>query len=166
MKGICILTAECVFSFVPSEVIHWNSPKKLRVKNKHVEFFRNLYLTFLEYDGNLLRRELFGCPSETDINSENVSGMSRDWRFKPFFIQGMGCVKTWRVGDAGNVVQRDWGELRSVLAFQKWCYPNNLISVCLSSLPVKLLILLILPFPCFSCLFFFPTLPFRNHQWR
>lgn len=53
-------------------MIHWNSPKKLRVKNKHVEFFRNLYLTFLEYDGNLLRRELFGCPSETDHNSENV----------------------------------------------------------------------------------------------
>jgi hypothetical protein len=43
------------------QVIHWNSPKKLKVKNKHVEFFRNLYLTFLEYDGNLLRRELFGC---------------------------------------------------------------------------------------------------------
>uniref|UniRef100_A0A671QTT5 Glycosyltransferase-like protein LARGE1 n=1 Tax=Sinocyclocheilus anshuiensis TaxID=1608454 RepID=A0A671QTT5_9TELE len=54
------------------KVIHWNSPKKLRVKNKHVEFFRNLYLTFLEYDGNLLRRELFGCPSETDHNSENT----------------------------------------------------------------------------------------------
>uniref|UniRef100_A0AAX7TEV5 LARGE xylosyl- and glucuronyltransferase 1 n=1 Tax=Astatotilapia calliptera TaxID=8154 RepID=A0AAX7TEV5_ASTCA len=54
------------------QVIHWNSPKKLRVKNKHVEFFRNLYLTFLEYDGNLLRRELFGCPSEADHNSENL----------------------------------------------------------------------------------------------
>uniref|UniRef100_A0AAR2J3W7 LARGE xylosyl- and glucuronyltransferase 1 n=1 Tax=Pygocentrus nattereri TaxID=42514 RepID=A0AAR2J3W7_PYGNA len=54
------------------KVIHWNSPKKLRVKNKHVEFFRNLYLTFLEYDGNLLRRELFGCPSKTDHNSENL----------------------------------------------------------------------------------------------
>lgn len=60
----------------PYQVIHWNSPKKLRVKNKHVEFFRNLYLTFLEYDGNLLRRELFGCPSEADVNSENVSGRS------------------------------------------------------------------------------------------
>lgn len=61
-------------SLLPYQVIHWNSPKKLRVKNKHVEFFRNLYLTFLEYDGNLLRRELFGCPSEADVNSENVSG--------------------------------------------------------------------------------------------
>lgn len=59
------------------QVIHWNSPKKLRVKNKHVEFFRNLYLTFLEYDGNLLRRELFGCPSEAgvaDASSKDVSG--------------------------------------------------------------------------------------------
>lgn len=54
----------------PPQVIHWNSPKKLRVKNKHVEFFRNLYLTFLEYDGNLLRRELFGCTSQS--SPENV----------------------------------------------------------------------------------------------
>lgn len=56
------------------QVIHWNSPKKLRVKNKHVEFFRNLYLTFLEYDGNLLRRELFGCPSQASPESVQVRG--------------------------------------------------------------------------------------------
>lgn len=43
------------------KVIHWNSPKKLKVKNKHLEYFKNLYLTFVEYDGNLLRRELIGC---------------------------------------------------------------------------------------------------------
>lgn len=55
-----------------SQVIHWNSPKKLRVKNKHVEFFRNLYLTFLEYDGNLLRRELFGCASLPGLSSGQV----------------------------------------------------------------------------------------------
>jgi hypothetical protein len=42
------------------------------VKNKHVEFFRNLYLTFLEYDGNLLRRELFGCPSQATPESIRV----------------------------------------------------------------------------------------------
>ncbi|KAG5267463.1 hypothetical protein AALO_G00222050 [Alosa alosa] len=63
---------KCYKDVADLKVIHWNSPKKLRVKNKHVEFFRNLYLTFLEYDGNLLRRELFGCPSETDHNSENL----------------------------------------------------------------------------------------------
>nr|XP_045370549.1 LARGE xylosyl- and glucuronyltransferase 1 [Camelus bactrianus] len=63
---------QCYRDVSDLKVIHWNSPKKLRVKNKHVEFFRNLYLTFLEYDGNLLRRELFGCPSEADVNSENL----------------------------------------------------------------------------------------------
>ncbi|XP_069759286.1 xylosyl- and glucuronyltransferase LARGE1 isoform X2 [Narcine bancroftii] len=63
---------QCYKDVSDLKVIHWNSPKKLRVKNKHVEFFRNLYLTFLEYDGNLLRRELFGCPSEIDKNSQNL----------------------------------------------------------------------------------------------
>ena len=48
------------------KVIHWNSPRKLKVRNKHLEYFRNLYLTFLEYDGNLLRRELIGCSSAVD----------------------------------------------------------------------------------------------------
>ncbi|XP_042202239.1 LARGE xylosyl- and glucuronyltransferase 2 isoform X2 [Callorhinchus milii] len=57
------------------QVIHWNSPKKLRVKNKHVEFFRNLYLTFLEYDGNLLRRELFRCPSQTSTGRQRLQRM-------------------------------------------------------------------------------------------
>ena len=44
-------------------IIHFNSPKKLNVKNKNVAYFRNHYLTFLQYDGNLLRRELFDCNS-------------------------------------------------------------------------------------------------------
>lgn len=48
------------------------------MKNKHIEFFRNLYLTFLEYDGNLLRRELFGCNSSVGvaIASKNVTEVS------------------------------------------------------------------------------------------
>lgn len=57
------------------KIIHWNSPKKLKVsaggiKSKHLEYFRNLYLTFLEYDGNLLRRELIGCST---ANSHHLS---------------------------------------------------------------------------------------------
>lgn len=52
------------------KIIHWNSPKKLKVKNKHLEYFRNLYLTFLEYDGNLLRRELIGCST---MNTNHLS---------------------------------------------------------------------------------------------
>lgn len=56
------------------QVIHWNSPKKLRVQHKHVDFFRKLHLTFLEYDGNLLRRELLGCPSPPPPGALQVSG--------------------------------------------------------------------------------------------
>uniref|UniRef100_A0A9J7ZZQ3 LARGE xylosyl- and glucuronyltransferase 2 n=1 Tax=Cyprinus carpio carpio TaxID=630221 RepID=A0A9J7ZZQ3_CYPCA len=63
---------QCYTEVSDLKVIHWNSPKKLRVKNKHVEFFRNLYLTFLEYDGNLLRRELFGCPSQASSESTEL----------------------------------------------------------------------------------------------
>ena len=37
------------------QLIHWNSPKKSSVEQKHVEYFRNMYLTFLQYDGSLLR---------------------------------------------------------------------------------------------------------------
>uniref|UniRef100_A0A8C2W129 LARGE xylosyl- and glucuronyltransferase 2 n=2 Tax=Chinchilla lanigera TaxID=34839 RepID=A0A8C2W129_CHILA len=62
----------CYLEAADLKVIHWNSPKKLRVKNKHAEFFRNLYLTFLGYDGNLLRRELFGCPSQPPTGAEQL----------------------------------------------------------------------------------------------
>ncbi|XP_045146933.1 LARGE xylosyl- and glucuronyltransferase 2 [Echinops telfairi] len=66
------LAEHCYSEASDLKVIHWNSPKKFRVKNKHVEFFRNLHLTFLEYDGNLLRRELFGCPSQAPPQAEQL----------------------------------------------------------------------------------------------
>ncbi|KAE8297781.1 LARGE xylosyl- and glucuronyltransferase 2 [Larimichthys crocea] len=69
---------QCYTEVSDLKVIHWNSPKKLRVKNKHVEFFRNLYLTFLEYDGNLLRRELFGCPSQASPESVQLQTALED----------------------------------------------------------------------------------------
>ncbi|XP_071099912.1 xylosyl- and glucuronyltransferase LARGE1-like [Haliotis cracherodii] len=59
---------QCYSDVSDLKIIHWNSPMKLKVKNKHVEFFRNMYLTFLEYDGNLLRRELFGCGTPGSAN--------------------------------------------------------------------------------------------------
>ncbi|KAL5007500.1 hypothetical protein ScPMuIL_016306 [Solemya velum] len=70
---------QCYNEISHLKIIHWNSPKKLKVKNKHVEFFRNLYLTFLEYDGNLLKRELFGCNTSTiSPVQEKLSEMYED----------------------------------------------------------------------------------------
>ncbi|GAB6025957.1 LARGE xylosyl- and glucuronyltransferase 1 [Chamberlinius hualienensis] len=66
----------CYSEVTDLKIIHWNSPKKLKVKNKHVEFFRNLYLTFLEYDGNLLRRELFGCNNTFQRQSHVIARLN------------------------------------------------------------------------------------------
>ena len=47
------------------KIIHWNSPKKLLVTNTHGPYFKNLYMTFQGYDGDLLKHELLSC----DLNS-------------------------------------------------------------------------------------------------
>ena len=63
-------------------MIHFNSPKKLDVKNKNVEYFRNHFLTFLQYDGNLLRRDLIQCSNNTlylyDSNDYDVIKVSNN----------------------------------------------------------------------------------------
>lgn len=50
--------------------MHWNSPKKQNVINQHGDYFRTIYRTFLELNGNLLRRQLFDCsiiPKNTTV---------------------------------------------------------------------------------------------------
>ena len=65
---------ECYRDLSDLKVIHWNSPLKQHVDHKHIDFFRNAYLTFLQYDGYLLRRGLFACndttPEVTGVTSE------------------------------------------------------------------------------------------------
>ena len=51
-------------------MIHFNSPKKINSDNRDIDFFRNLHLTFLQYDGNLLRRELYNC-KETEQEEQD-----------------------------------------------------------------------------------------------
>ncbi|KAM4617649.1 xylosyl- and glucuronyltransferase LARGE2 isoform 1-T4 [Discoglossus pictus] len=68
---------QCYSELSDLKVIHWNSPHKLRVKNKHVELFRTLYLTFLEYDGSLLRRELIGCPNGGELQGEHEAALAQ-----------------------------------------------------------------------------------------
>ncbi|XP_078346641.1 xylosyl- and glucuronyltransferase LARGE1-like [Oculina patagonica] len=63
-------SANCYKDVSELKVIHWNSPKKQLVKNKYEEFFRNLYLTFLEYDGNFLRRWIFPCDESDNTTSK------------------------------------------------------------------------------------------------
>lgn len=48
------------------------------MENKHVDYFRNLHLAFVEYDGNLLRRELFGCEKSEDATPTPQEEVSED----------------------------------------------------------------------------------------
>lgn len=75
------------------QVVHWNSPKKQNVINQHGEYFRTIYRTFLELNGNLLRRQLFDCSrtpknySEpiTDVCSEFHRAQTTKWRTLLYF---------------------------------------------------------------------------------
>ena len=59
-------------------VIHFNSPKKLQSTHKHISYFRHLYLTFLQYDGNLLRRELYSCQPDTATTDNTDDDMKHE----------------------------------------------------------------------------------------
>ena len=65
------LSEFCYQSAKDFKIIHWNSPRKTHVKNNHGPYFKTLYQMFLEYNGNLLRRELLGCKYEI-ANQENL----------------------------------------------------------------------------------------------
>ncbi|XP_033218073.1 LARGE xylosyl- and glucuronyltransferase 2-like [Belonocnema kinseyi] len=55
------LSESCYSDANRLNVIHWNSPRKQNVHNKHIDDFRRMHNIFLELDGRLLRRSLFNC---------------------------------------------------------------------------------------------------------
>ncbi|XP_040569954.1 xylosyl- and glucuronyltransferase LARGE2s isoform X1 [Lepeophtheirus salmonis] len=75
-------------------IIHFNSPKKLRVQNPHVEFFRNHFLTFIQYDGNLLRRDLIGCNVTTAKSVSNMESKGSDQSCYEFYLAGKTVYRT------------------------------------------------------------------------
>ena len=80
------LTADTV------NVIHFNSPKKIYSENKHVSFFRNIHLTFVQFDGNLLRKELYNCQEESlEGNNQKEVGDVIDTTPNP-------CGTFWEAG--------------------------------------------------------------------
>ncbi|XP_077292472.1 xylosyl- and glucuronyltransferase LARGE2s-like [Arctopsyche grandis] len=53
------------------KVIHWNSPRKYKVKLKNIKYFQNVHQMFLGYDGNLLRSKLIICKEDFSSNKLN-----------------------------------------------------------------------------------------------
>lgn len=63
-------------------IIHWNSPLKLMVKNNHGGFFRNRYMAFENYNGYLFRHDLSDCElpdeAQTQVTSDSPHSPSND----------------------------------------------------------------------------------------
>lgn len=57
------------------KIIHWNSPYKLLSKNPKSEYFRNWYLTFRNWDGNLLKQS---CCKKSSNKTESNGNLSYD----------------------------------------------------------------------------------------
>ncbi|KAL7289788.1 hypothetical protein TKK_0016191 [Trichogramma kaykai] len=89
------LSETCYTNTDQINIVHWNSPRKQNVKNKHAQDFRKMHQIILELDGNLLRRKLFGCPSneniiqsdEDDSCSKFREGANIIYRTHPFYFE-------------------------------------------------------------------------------
>ncbi|CAG5079121.1 Similar to Large1: LARGE xylosyl- and glucuronyltransferase 1 (Mus musculus) [Cotesia congregata] len=55
------ISDQCYSTAKRIQILHWNSPRKQSVKNKNSNDFNNMHKVFLDMNGNLLRRKLFGC---------------------------------------------------------------------------------------------------------
>ncbi|XP_031781618.1 LARGE xylosyl- and glucuronyltransferase 1 isoform X2 [Nasonia vitripennis] len=72
------LSENCYSNADQLNIIHWNSPRKQNVRHKYTHDFRKMHQVFLELDGNLLRRRLFGCQTNDEASQLN----ERDLCFK------------------------------------------------------------------------------------
>ncbi|XP_057340323.1 xylosyl- and glucuronyltransferase LARGE1-like [Microplitis mediator] len=55
------ISDQCYTKAKQIRILHWNSPRKQNVKNKNSNDFNKMHKIFLDMNGNLLRRKLFGC---------------------------------------------------------------------------------------------------------
>ncbi|XP_015173364.1 PREDICTED: glycosyltransferase-like protein LARGE2 isoform X2 [Polistes dominula] len=60
-------------------IIHWNSPRKQDVNNKYADEFLKWHRMFLEMDGNLLRKRLFGCDNRKNVLIYDESDSCREF---------------------------------------------------------------------------------------
>lgn len=65
------LSETCYKNSKQIKILHWNSPRKQEVQNKHAIDFNRMHKVFLEMDGNLLRRQLFQCSEIKVDNNTN-----------------------------------------------------------------------------------------------
>nr|XP_008192494.1 PREDICTED: glycosyltransferase-like protein LARGE2 [Tribolium castaneum] len=117
------------------KVVHWNSPKKTHVLNKDGDYFRTLYQTFVEYNGNLLRRQLYYCDAtqdavnepQTDLCAEFHRAKTSQWRTLLFFREYQHSAEENAKNDVTFVAQLSYDRLQMVEELVKyWQGPISL----------------------------------------
>ncbi|XP_065835196.1 xylosyl- and glucuronyltransferase LARGE2s-like [Oscarella lobularis] len=76
------------------KIVHWNSPAKINVQTKHVQYFRSLYLSFQQFDGNLLRRDLLGCWNAADSLENEINDLDRNDPCHSFRVEQLAPRRT------------------------------------------------------------------------
>uniref|UniRef100_V5I9H3 Glycosyltransferase-like protein n=2 Tax=Anoplophora glabripennis TaxID=217634 RepID=V5I9H3_ANOGL len=110
------------------KIIHWNSPKKYNVHNKDGDYFRNVASGFMEYNGNLLRKQLLFCNKAQAVatnHSEELCSefhrlLSTSWRTLLFFREYKHSVS---VNDVTFVAQLSYDRLQTIEELVK-CWPG------------------------------------------
>lgn len=110
------------------KLVHWNSPKKYNVLNKDGDYFRNIASGFMEYNGNLLRKQLLFCDNAQTVASNNSEEfcsefhrlLSTSWRTLLYFREYQYSVSE---NDVTFVAQLSYDRLQTIEQLVK-CWPG------------------------------------------
>ncbi|KAJ8941397.1 hypothetical protein NQ314_010397, partial [Rhamnusium bicolor] len=112
-----------------SNIVHWNSPKKYNVQNKDGDYFRNLATGFMEYNGNLLRKQLQFCDIAQNIGTNRSNKfcsefhrlLTTSWRTILYFREYKHSVLE---NDVTFVAQLSYDRLQTIEELVKY-WPGN-----------------------------------------
>jgi len=88
-------------------IVHFNSPSKFNTKQSYTQFFKNLHLTFQQFDGNLLRGNFFFCHQERARNLDfgNVAADAETGELSSIAETGE-ASSIAETGEAGSIGER------------------------------------------------------------
>ncbi|XP_013181703.1 PREDICTED: glycosyltransferase-like protein LARGE1, partial [Papilio xuthus] len=63
------------------KIIHWNSPSKYNIRIRDADYFKNIHLSYVNFDGNLLRQKLHTCSQTEPVTYKiNYSDLCSSFR--------------------------------------------------------------------------------------
>ena len=130
-------SAGCYMNRTSYNIVHWNSPRKLKTTAENAPFFRELHYTFVQYDGAHLKHSLIYClpsppSSSRDNNPRQSSYTNCHGKHKPFrthfYFYGEATFRNSSVSyDVGLVSQLSMDRLSMIERILKhWAGPVSL----------------------------------------